>query len=120
MIRQHELNIKTCEGCSLTLAVAYQDDVSRYGRVLLEQDKVLGFEEKGRTGAGWINAGVYLLEQSFTWPQELGFSFSFEREVLGPHLRILRPGIFRALDYFVDIGVPEDLERAQVDFGRPA
>jgi D-glycero-alpha-D-manno-heptose 1-phosphate guanylyltransferase len=119
MIRQHELNIKTCEGCSLTFAVAYQDDVSRYGRVLLEQDEVLGFEEKGRTGAGWINAGVYLLEQSFTWPQELGCSFSFEREVLGPHLRTLRPGIFRALDYFVDIGVPEDLKRAQVDFGRP-
>jgi D-glycero-alpha-D-manno-heptose 1-phosphate guanylyltransferase len=117
MVRQHELNTRACGGRSVTLALVHQPEIGRYGRVLLEENEIVSFQEKKQTGPGWINAGVYLLEQCFPWPLDVGPSFSFEREVLGPHARALRPGIFRSSDYFLDIGVPEDLKRAQIEFG---
>ena len=58
MLAQHTLG-----GKPVTLAVVHQQDCSRYGRVLIEQGAVVGFQEKGIAGPGWINAGVYLINQ---------------------------------------------------------
>lgn len=102
---------------ALTMAISYQPDIARYGGVLLEKDeqtqRVAGFEEKGRAGAGWINAGAYAMARNLAWPPALGERFSFERDFLMPQVARLRPLAFAVDGFFLDIGIPEDLDRAQ-------
>src|SRR5579863_5559548 len=45
---------------SITMTVIQVTDAKRFGRVLIDKESVVGFEEKGKAGAGWINAGVYV------------------------------------------------------------
>jgi D-glycero-alpha-D-manno-heptose 1-phosphate guanylyltransferase len=101
----------------MTMAVTHVRDASRYGGVLIEGGLITGFAEKGIQGPGWINAGVYLLDQDFPWPKNLASPFSFETDVLGPALNQILPAAFQSNGYFLDIGVPEDLDRAQKELG---
>ncbi len=99
----------------MTIAVTHQPDVARYGGVILHQDRIAGFEEKGRTGPGWINAGTYVLARHIAWPASLPEKFSFETDFLAPEIARLRPAAFRVDGFFLDIGIPEDLDRAQTE-----
>lgn len=101
----------------ITLALSRVSDMSRYGGVELSGGKISGFIEKGRSGAGWINGGVYILSRNFPWPANLAEKFSFETDVLFPLLPSLRHAVFLSSGGFLDIGVPEDLDRAQIDLG---
>lgn len=89
-------------------------DTSRYGAV--EQDErgfVTRFQEKdrARTGAGTINAGIYLLDTPVLGRiKNLGVG-SIERDVfeqMAPGSLYAYSGSFQ----FLDIGTPEDLKRA--------
>jgi D-glycero-alpha-D-manno-heptose 1-phosphate guanylyltransferase len=100
---------------AFTMAVAQQPDVARYGGVAMANGRVVGFEEKGRTGAGWINAGVYALRRDLTWPAELAAKSSFERDFMMPQVATLAPLAFPVDGFFLDIGIPEDLDRAQTE-----
>jgi D-glycero-alpha-D-manno-heptose 1-phosphate guanylyltransferase len=99
----------------ITMAVTKVDDTARYGGVVVKDQRVVGFVEKGKKGPGWINAGVYVLSRNFPWPQLFASRFSFENDVLTPFLTDLRPTAFPHTGYFLDIGVPEDLDRAQIE-----
>jgi D-glycero-alpha-D-manno-heptose 1-phosphate guanylyltransferase len=111
----HALHHST--GATLTIAVTFVDQVARYGGVSHEGGSVTGFIEKGREGSGWINAGTYLLDRRFEWPAHLGEKFSFETDLLVPLLPRLQHAVFLSQSRFLDIGVPEDLERAQLELG---
>ena len=100
---------------AFTMAIAHQLDIARYGGVLLNGDRVVGFEEKGRTGPGWINAGVYAITRDLAWPPGLQGKFSFERDFLMPEIERLSPLAFPTDGFFLDIGIPEDLDRAQTE-----
>lgn len=102
-------------GSAMTMAVTQVSDTARYGGVVVQGQRVVGFIEKGRTGPGWINAGAYVLASSFPWPHGLAQAFSFENDVLMPVVKELRPVAFRHEGHFLDIGVPEDLDRAQTE-----
>ncbi len=102
-------------GGVMTMAVTPVGDTARYGGVVVEGDRITGFVEKGRTGPGWINAGAYVLSKDFPWREGLPEQFSFENDIIVPQLSELRPAAFRCRGYFLDIGVPEDLERAQTE-----
>jgi D-glycero-alpha-D-manno-heptose 1-phosphate guanylyltransferase len=97
----------------MTMAVTPIGDTARYGGVIVEDGHVAGFVEKGRSGPGWINAGLYLLSREFPWPEGLHAPFSFETGVLVPFLDRIRPAAFPHTGDFLDIGIPEDLDRAQ-------
>jgi D-glycero-alpha-D-manno-heptose 1-phosphate guanylyltransferase len=84
--------------------------------VELRDWKVVSFIEKGREGAGWINGGVYILSKDFPWPEGLPAQFSFETDVLLPLLPSLNHAVYLSSGKFIDIGVPEDLDRAQGEF----
>ncbi len=99
----------------MTMAITRVPDVGRYGGLTIEQGLVAGFSEKGRSGSGWINAGVYAMERAFPWPRNLKAPFSFETDVLAPHVKEINPAAFACDGRFLDIGVPEDLDRAQVE-----
>lgn len=114
------LNFHTMEAASLTLAITPQADVSRYGGVILSGNRIVGFEEKGRSGPGWINAGVYALQTNMQWPANLAEKFSFEIDFLAPNLALLNPAAFPVESFFLDVGVPEDLDRAQIELAGSA
>lgn len=101
----------------LTMAVVRVNNTARYGGVLIEEQCITGFAEKGRTVSGWINGGLYLIDRDFPWPEGLPERFSFETDVLVPFVSEIEPAAFHCEGYFLDIGIPEDFDRAQMELG---
>lgn len=97
---------------ALTIALRSVADCARYGKVISKDGVISDFREKGEAGAGWINAGVYLLQPDVFARFNLPAKFSFETDFLQPNLASLKPRSFAANDYFVDIGIPEDYASA--------
>lgn len=91
------------------------DDVARYGSVETVAGRVTGFFEKGRSGPGLINAGVYILQADVFARFGLAGRFGLETDLLQRYCNSLVP-LARITDaYFIDIGVPEDYDRAQTE-----
>lgn len=88
-------------------------DTARYGRLQVVKGHVTGFYEKGMSGPGLINAGCYVLrtDQLDDWP--LNNYFSLEADYLFRAVMVERINFFETTGLFIDIGVPEDLHRAQ-------
>ena len=102
----------------LTMALKYADDCGRFGRVEISADDVVtGFLEKSGGGPGWINGGVYMamrrLFELFPMPEK----FSFELDMVEANVDRIRPLAYRSGEYFIDMGVPEDFERARIEVG---
>jgi len=75
--------------------------------------KVVAFHEKQHCEEGLINGGVYLLDRSRLDLSILPEKFSFEKEVLEPGAAIGEIGGWVSDAYFIDIGIPEDYQKAQ-------
>jgi D-glycero-alpha-D-manno-heptose 1-phosphate guanylyltransferase len=105
------------EPVDFALALKKLDDAARYGTVSVSGERVTGFAEKGRAGAGLINAGVYILRPSVFARFGLSGAFSLERDLLERHGTALAPRAYPTDAYFIDIGVPEDYDRAQKELG---
>lgn len=103
----------------LTVAIRQVPDVARYGTLELSDDRVQAFLEKGRSGAGWINAGTYILGPKARARLRPHGAFSFEQDLLVPETSSIRPLAFRSSGRFIDIGTPEDYARAQTLFRSP-
>ena len=103
----------------LSIAICRVPDVARYGSLELANGTVRGFLEKGRSGPGWINAGTYLLGPRLRARMPSDGGFSFERDLLAPEVRTIRPLAFPSSGKFIDIGTPEDYARAQTLFRSP-
>lgn len=89
----------------------------RYGRLTVQQGRVTGFEEKGAEGPGLINAGCYVLNRGQLDAFAINTPFSLERDYLGKAVLRERFDLFRTRGQFIDIGIPEDLARAQQELG---
>jgi len=112
------LRFHASEGAAVTLAVVHCDDVSRYGGVTIEDQRIVGFQEKGSSGSGWISAGTYVLARNLAWPSALPEKFSIETDFFMPEVARLRPAAYRVDGFFLDIGIPEDYDRAQTELAR--
>ena len=88
-------------------------DTDRYGSVLVSGELVSGFVEKGESGPGLINAGVYIINPTVFENFGLSGAFSFEMDLLQRHCKALLPRAFITEAYFIDIGIPDSYERAQ-------
>ncbi|WP_153100735.1 nucleotidyltransferase family protein [Paraburkholderia hayleyella] len=100
----------------VVMAVARLDDVARYGAVEFDAAlprRVTAFREKGQTGAGFINAGVYLLKRAPFERYVTQERFSFEQDFLHAHLAQLQVHAVPAVSQLIDIGVPDDYALAQ-------
>lgn len=106
-------------GGHLSVAACRVEDASRYGALELEADRIQGFLEKGGSGPGFINAGVYLISPEILQLIPAGEPFSFEQQLLVPRVQEIRPLAFRTEGRFIDIGIPEDFRRAQQLFASP-
>ena len=105
-----------------TLAAVRVVDKSRYGSLCLDRNnRVTAFLEKsGRdkdTGSEnekrYINAGIYIFDRKLLSKIPNRAPVSLEKEVLPSLLTKKRAYGFTSDAYFLDIGVPEDLGRAQ-------
>jgi D-glycero-alpha-D-manno-heptose 1-phosphate guanylyltransferase len=99
----------------LSVALRHEKEVARYGSVEINPEgKILAFIEKNKaSGEGLINGGIYLLKKSWFKKISMPKTFSFEKEILE---KLYRENEFYGLpfnEYFIDIGIPEDYERAQ-------
>jgi D-glycero-alpha-D-manno-heptose 1-phosphate guanylyltransferase len=99
----------------LAVALRELNDVSRYGSVSINNNhKIVSFSEKNKTnGEGLINGGIYFLNRNRLETLHLPKAFSFEKEILE---KLYKENDFYGLpfnNYFIDIGVPKDYERAQ-------
>jgi D-glycero-D-manno-heptose 1,7-bisphosphate phosphatase len=94
------------------MALRRMPDTGRYGRVELSGSRVTNFAEKASGGSGLINGGIYWLDRSvLDWIGAV--PASLEAHILP---RLAKSGRLAARSYerfFIDIGIPEDLARAQ-------
>jgi NDP-sugar pyrophosphorylase family protein len=92
----------------ISIAVTPVSDCRRFGRVRFDaRGTIEAFEEKNtREGAGWINAGVYLLHRSCLERLPQAGVLSLERDLFPAHVA---DGIyaFPTVGRFLDIGTPE-------------
>jgi D-glycero-alpha-D-manno-heptose 1-phosphate guanylyltransferase len=96
----------------LTLAVRPVEDRARYGSVRVAGNRIEGLEEKGPSGPGLVNAGVYVARRDLPAKRPMPGAFSLEAQVLAkPGDLDLRAHVTEAT--FLDIGTPEDFARAQ-------
>jgi len=101
-------------GAKVTVALREVGDVARFGEVVIGADgRIEVFSEKGRSGPGLINGGVYLIEGTVLPEWAPPGAFSFERDFLQKRAALGKFHGMTARGYFIDIGVPEDLERAR-------
>lgn len=96
----------------VTLLLKPMKDFDRYGRVELA-GTVTAFHEKQYCQEGLINGGIYLIDRERLDLSEKPEKFSFEKEVLEPLAAQGQLGGQVDDSYFIDIGVPEDYEKAQ-------
>lgn len=97
----------------LSMAVCRLPDSSRYGALEVDDGRVRRFFEKGRSGPGLINAGIYLLMKTLFDRYPLPPVCSFESDLLMPYVAEIEPFAFETEGIFIDIGVPEDYAHAQ-------
>jgi D-glycero-alpha-D-manno-heptose 1-phosphate guanylyltransferase len=111
---------QTCNA-AVSLAVARISDTARFGLVELGQDNtVMRFTEKtGRQEAGFINAGLYLVNRSVIEAIPPATNVSLERDVFPA---LIEKGLygFPHVSRFIDIGIPDDYYSASSFFFNPA
>jgi D-glycero-alpha-D-manno-heptose 1-phosphate guanylyltransferase len=103
-----------------TLLLKPMQDFDRYGVVELDSDLLVNsFREKQFYKAGTINGGLYILNVSKFLDEEFPSNFSFEKDYLEKLYPVRR--IYGQVQdaYFIDIGIPEDYERAGKELSSP-
>lgn len=96
-----------------TLLCTEVADAARFGKVEMTQDGwVSSFKEKGESGPGLINGGLYLISSDLLDKIAAGDAVSLEREILAvmpPRNLACHAGLYD----FLDIGTPESLVQAK-------
>ncbi len=109
----HKTNEADC-----TLSLKPMQDFDRYGVVELRDDgSIASFKEKQQYKNGLINGGVYILNRARFMQEELPQKFSFEKDYLEQYLNKRKMCGVVQDEYFIDIGIPEDYEKAQKELG---
>ena len=103
----------------ITIALRKVDDASRYGTVQLEGERIMAFREKSpeAKGPALINSGIYVIrKKTYMGLTEANKTFSIEQDFFSKYAGKLWMQGAPGADYFIDIGIPEDYARAQVEF----
>jgi D-glycero-alpha-D-manno-heptose 1-phosphate guanylyltransferase len=99
---------------SCTLGLKPMKNFERYGAVEMDEKNIIrGFSEKKYQSTGNINGGVYALNVGSFLQKSFPEVFSFEKDYLEKECQ--KGNILGLVSdaYFIDIGVPEDYQRAQ-------
>jgi D-glycero-alpha-D-manno-heptose 1-phosphate guanylyltransferase len=101
------------KGALCTIVVVHMHDISRYGHVKYDHHNIVtAFEEKGVSlGEGWINAGIYIIDQQLITNIPDDAFISIEKDIFPS---IIGDGLYAypAQGSFIDIGTPESYAKA--------
>ena len=111
---------KSHGGASLMLTSV--PDTSRFGKVEVSAEELVErFVEKQEAGgAGWINAGIYLIPRDLVEQIPTGRAVSIEREMFPAWSQSGKLRGYRGQSEFLDIGTPESYRAAEEFFSRRA
>lgn len=104
------------QGAQIMIAVKEMYDFERYGTVVFDAGRITEFVEKKPQKKGYINGGIYLINRNIL--DRFEGAFSFETEVMEKNVKDMYMMAFVSEGYFIDIGIPEDYARAQIEFER--
>ncbi len=100
-----------------TLALKGMQHFDRYGVVTTDHTNcITSFEEKKHYDEGWINGGIYVINKAALEARQLPTIYSFEKSYLEAFVTERKFYGFKCADYFIDIGIPVDYQKAQDDF----
>ncbi|WP_018612384.1 nucleotidyltransferase family protein [Segetibacter koreensis] len=107
-------SIHSLSGACCTLSLKPMKNFDRYGVVEIDECSLIkSFKEKQFYESGLINGGVYAIHRHKFLEENLPEKFSFEKDYLEVFYKKRRMFGVVQDEYFIDIGVPEDYERAQ-------
>lgn len=99
----------------LLLSLKEMQDFDRYGCVEVDDEhKIIAFKEKEARKIGSINGGIYLIKSDIFDNYELPEIFSFEEFMQDSFTALNAMGLVFT-NYFIDIGIPEDYAKAQIE-----
>lgn len=113
------IHLNYAADCTLTLKP--MNNFDRYGVVKVDTNhSIKSFKEKQFYKTGLINGGVYALNVPNFLNENLPEIFSFEKDYLEKKIGLQTNGVAKIFSviqdsYFIDIGIPEDYERAQIE-----
>jgi D-glycero-alpha-D-manno-heptose 1-phosphate guanylyltransferase len=95
---------------ALSIACRFEENADRFGLINLHDNKVVSYTEKKPNSSGLISGGIYLINRTLLhdYPEV----FSFETEAMPDLVDAGKVCGARYDDYFIDIGIPEEYERA--------
>ena len=101
-----------------TLATRSVENAGRYGTLEIEEDEICAFREKtGEEKPGNINAGIYYVDNYFFLENSPeAETFSLEKDFFEKNVDNFGFFAYPGEGYFIDIGIPEDYQRAQDEF----
>ena len=98
-----------------TIALKEMSNFDRYGLIHTDQDNcITSFEEKRPCERGLINAGFFIINKIQFLNATIGKEvFSIESDFFETQISTNSIYGFETKGFFIDIGIPEDFERAQ-------
>ena len=100
----------------IQLALLKLNDTGRYGTVEVNEDGMLrAFKEKSGDKDSLINSGIYMISRAFLEKAAPEKKFSFEKQILESPDYCNKFSTQIEDAYFIDIGIPEDYEKAQLE-----
>jgi D-glycero-alpha-D-manno-heptose 1-phosphate guanylyltransferase len=103
------------DNSKLILSLKHMINFDRYGCVESDDNNLVkAFTEKGYRESGNINGGIYLASKNIFDNFDLDEKFSFE-EFMQVNFEELKISVKVFEKYFIDIGIPEDYQKAQTE-----
>ena len=106
-------------GSELVTALKKMDNAERYGFVEIDESfRIINFSEKKDNKSGYVNGGVYIAKKDIFKRFSTKDKFSFEKDFIEKYFKKIKLFGYISSGYFIDIGIPEDYERAKKEIGK--
>ncbi len=101
-----------------TIALRNVPDAGRFGSVVTDPSgRIIEFKEKKAVESeGLINGGIYVIRKATIEGSDLPEKFSLEKYFFAIYCKTANFQGIAFVNYFLDIGIPEDFRRSQVEF----
>ena len=108
---------KKQKSAQVMMALKHMLNFDRFGVVDIDTEhRIIAFREKEFCAEGVFNGGIYLMEKNLLEESIFKAPFSLEQDCFQKYITTLKiyGEVFE--DYFIDIGIPQDYAKAQIDF----
>ena len=113
------LQFYNSSGAELTAALKKIDSAERYGFMEIDENfRIINFSEKKDNGSGYINGGVYIAKKGIFKQFGTEDKFSLEKDFIEKYFKKIKLFGYISNGYFIDIGIPEDYEKAKKEIGK--